>query len=268
MPDLVSARPLAFVWHDFASAEECDALVSRGEAAKKFNEAEGAQITYGNEGFRRCVMLNGKMYAEVDPEDDGLDSQSKILIDRFNAATSKFLGHSSKPHDDQWQNVVNFTPCADDGDDNENKLLAGLHVDTYNDARPRFATALLYLRCHPSNGSGDTLFASDEEAAARLLAAGIESTLDVDDPADARHEAVRALEASARPLVPARAGTLLLFFVRDKSGAVDPCGYHGSAKPVGLDKWTLQTFWAVPPQEPDVERYASERVEATLRGVT
>ena len=80
-----------------------------------------------------------------------------------------------------------------------------------HNARPRFATSLLYLRC-PERGGGETLFGSDAEAGAVLLAEGAESTLD--DAAARHHETVRALEASARPLVPAAVGTLLLFFVR------------------------------------------------------
>ena len=135
-------------------------------------------------------------------------------------------------------------------------LLQGLHVDTYNDATPRFATSLLYLRSPPRGGGGETLFAADAEAGTKLLDVGAESTLD--GAADGHSDTVRSLEGSARALVEPDAGTLLLFFVRDGDGAIDPSGFHGSAKPIGGDKWTLQTFWAAPQSE-SVEAYARER---------
>ena len=43
----ISEHPLAFVWRNFASSSECDALVARAEAAREFTLAEGATITYG-----------------------------------------------------------------------------------------------------------------------------------------------------------------------------------------------------------------------------
>ena len=48
-------------------------------------------------------------------------------------------------------------------------------MDTYNDATPRFATSLLYLRSPPRGGGGETLFAADAEAGTKLLDVGAES---------------------------------------------------------------------------------------------
>ena len=80
----------------------------------------------------------------------------------------------------------------------------------------------------------------------------VESTIDASG-----HEAlVSDLEASCRALVPPDQGTMLLFFVRGADGAVDPDAFHGSARPLSGDKWTLQTFWAAPESE-DPGRYAS-----------
>ena len=73
--ELISRVPLAFVWRQFASRHECDALVAHGEAARDFTAQQvapsgagaqdEAQISYGIEGFRRVVEMNGKVYAEV-----------------------------------------------------------------------------------------------------------------------------------------------------------------------------------------------------------
>ena len=253
----ISSQPLAYAWVGFASCEECDALVARGEAARGFTVRAGAQLTYGVEGFRRVVQMNGKVYAEVatreeDPEDD-LGCVARKLVDRFNEVTCAFLGHSTNEHAAQWQNVVNHTPRIPD---TYPGLLSGLHVDTYNHSSARFATSLLYLRSPPRGGGGETLFAADVDAGATLLEHGAESTFD--NAADRLHSSVTALEASTRALVEPDAGTLLLFFVRDSTGAVDPAAFHGSARPVGGDKWTLQTFWAAPPGAA-IEAYARER---------
>jgi hypothetical protein len=280
--ELISRVPLAFVWRQFASRHECDALVAHGEAARDFTAQQvapsgagaqdEAQISYGIEGFRRVVEMNGKVYAEVargsDVEDLGggrLSETAETLVERFNCTSAAFLGHDAGPHDDQWQNVVNCTPNSTDGASGPSCLLQGMHVDTYNDSAPRFATSLLYLRC-PLQG-GETLFASDVEAGTALLDSGVESTLE--DAAErisvagSGRSAARALEESARPLVSPGAGTLLLFFVRGPHGAVCPAGFHGSSRPHGGDKWTLQTFWAAPPGA-NIENYAQERFAHVL----
>jgi len=274
--ELVSREPLVFVWRQFASERECEALAAHGEAARGFagsasaqDGCSEAQIAYGVEGFRRVVQMNGKLYAEVASVGDGGDTRlceaAQALVERFNCASAAFLGHAESPHDEQWQSVVNCTPGVSAHWAGAARLLQGVHVDTYNDSAPRFATSLLYLRC-PPHGC-ETLFASDVAAGAALLERGVESTLE-DAAARIRvaatgRNAMHALEASAHPLVPASAGTLLLFFVRGPSGAVCPASFHGSARPAGGDKWTLQTFWAAPP-DADVECYARERVAHVL----
>lgn len=65
--ELISRVPLAFVWRQFASKHECDALVAHGEAARDFaarqvapsgaGAQDEAQISYGIEGFRRVVEI-------------------------------------------------------------------------------------------------------------------------------------------------------------------------------------------------------------------
>lgn len=241
-------------------------------------------MTYGVEGFRRCICMNGKIYAEVAGKDEeehtDLGELARGLVDRVTSVLPDFLGHEehAERHDAQWQDVVNGTPAMTN---HAPGLLHGLHVDTYNNASARFATSLLYLRSPPANngatddnaqaaggssasgGGGETLFAADAEAGAELLSHGAESTLD--DKAARHHGTVRALEASARALVPPATGSLLLFFVRDgATGSVDPAGFHGSARPIGGDKWTLQTFWAAPPGA-DAKRYARERHECVAK---
>ena len=60
MWERVSSKPMAFVWRNFATHDECEALVAHAEAARDFTIASGCQITYDVEGFRRVVQLNGK----------------------------------------------------------------------------------------------------------------------------------------------------------------------------------------------------------------
>ena len=103
----VSESPLAYVWEDFASRAECDALVARGEAARAFTLAEQATITYGVEGFRRCICMNGKIYAEIaaaeEEEYADLDDVTRTLVERFTARAVEFLGHGAHvAHEAQW----------------------------------------------------------------------------------------------------------------------------------------------------------------------
>ena len=244
----VSSAPLAFAWRAFASEAECEALVAHAAAARAFAVGEDAAVVYSVEGFSRVVQMNDKMYAWVDHgERGGLSAAAQALVDRFDGASAAFLGVASAEEQQQpWQSVVNLTPqCA-----GAPGLLNGLHVDTYNDEPRRFATSLLYLRT--VERGGETLFASDPAGAA-LLDARVESTLDA---TTGRARLVSDLEASSRPLVPPEQGTLLLFFVRGADGVIDPAAFHGSARPLSGDKWTLQTFWAVPDRFEDVDGYA------------
>ena len=245
MLERVSDSPLAYAWRGFASACECEALVAHGKAAREFALASGAQLVYGVEGFSRVVQMNGKLYAKVDEERGGLSATAQALVDRFDEVATDFLALPPL----QQEQVVNFTPRVSDGGPG---LLNGLHVDTYNDEPRRFATSLLYLRT--VEHGGETLFASHPTGAA-LLARSVESTID----APGCDELTVDLEATCRSLVSPCQGTLLLFFVRGAGGAVDPAAFHGSARPLSCDKWTLQTFWAVP-SDADMETYARGRV--------
>ena len=142
--------------------------------------------------------------------------------------------------------------------DDEAALLNGLHVDTYNEPR-RYATSLLYLRS--VERGGETRFAS-HPAGAALLERGVESTID----AAGSEVLASELEAAGRALVQPECGTLLLFFTRGADGATDSSAFHGSARPLSCDKWTLQTFWAAPTGE-DAGVYARARVRsASERG--
>ncbi|CAD7941832.1 unnamed protein product [Amoebophrya sp. A120] len=60
-------------------------------------------------------------------------------------------------------------------------------------------------------------------------------------------------------------GKLLVFFTRDAKGNVDPCSWHGSAQVYGVDKWTLQTFKAVPMAPEVAENRKTEHDEASER---
>lgn len=248
----ISKQPLAFAWRRFATPHECNELISRVEAARTDVAARGVESATDMPGFGYVWSMNGKVHARAkDSEELGEDASA--LVRRFDLVTSEFLQHEANQNDVMWQKVVNLTPAAADGE--PRKLLRnGVHVDTHNNARPRFATALLYLRS-PQEG-GETLFASNSGAGARLLAHGAESS--GVGASMLMHELAEELEASARPLVPPATGTLLLFFVRGGGGQVDPAGFHGSAVPIGGDKWTLQTFWAAPPGA-NVEAYARAR---------
>ena len=58
--------------------------------------------------------------------------------------------------------------------------------------------------------------------------------------------------------MPPERGTLIVFYSRRPDGSVDPSAFHGSARPLSGEKWTLQTFWAAPAAY-GAEAYARER---------
>ena len=255
MWERVSLEPLAFVWRDFASRAECEGLVARAAAARDFTVASGCQMTYGVEGFRRVMQLNGKTYAEVADDgevEDDLEPAAASLVRRFDEVVAKLLGTLPGTSQHSMQRVVHCTPRMEGAPAG---LLNGLHVDTYNDEPRRYATSLLYLR--GIDVGGETLFAT-HEAGESLLAQGVESTI-----ADGGSEGdKRMLESACRSLVPPSQGTLLLFFVRGADGHVDPAAFHGSARPLSEDKWTLQTFWAAPVGARPVEFACSAHAHA------
>lgn len=227
-----------FGWRGFASAAECDQLVAHGQAAAEFATSSGSQMVYGVEGFSRVLQMNGKVYADVSKALEELatmDTVAQALVERFDRKVAEFMNVTAS--DEQWQSVVHCTPMTADAAPG---LLNGLHVDTFNNAKLRFATSLLYLKT--IERGGETLFSQASDTGASLLENGIESTLQD----DCHHTSRLELEADCRALVPPAQGTLLLFYVRRPDGHVDPAAFHGSARPLSCDKWTLQTFWAAP----------------------
>ncbi|CAE8587904.1 unnamed protein product, partial [Polarella glacialis] len=270
---LVSASPLVFLYEGFATRSECKSLVEAGtrlrhaidgghselcEALARFGVAHGAL------GFRRVYCLPGsrKLRAEFDIDDTHQQEPSTgQLLKRFEAAVGDFVG--CEPHCDEDSCVLNLTPGREDGA----ALEGGLHVDTFNDEPRRFATAILYLNdLHAADG-GQTVWpaaanapAEVVEAGKKLLHAGLESTLQPEGGAPAE-----ALEAHAAQVLRAhtgeqdllserqglslrpRCGSLVVFFTRGLDGKVDPRSWHGSAAVrKHADKWTLQTFKAMP----------------------
>ena len=113
MWERVSLEPLAFVWRDFASRAECEGLVARAAAARDFTVASGCQMTYGVEGFRRVMQLNGKTYAEVADDgevEDDLEPAAASLVRRFDEVVAKLLGTLPGTSQHSMQRVVHCTP--------------------------------------------------------------------------------------------------------------------------------------------------------------
>ena len=242
----VSTQPLAFVFRGFASAEECESLIRAGEAARAFwrsyTSVHGIQSVRTAQFSSIAEYGNGKLYAKLDRS----SSSTLDLVDRFDAAAASLMGLDAAKGESQLH-------CTPAWPDDEAALLNGLHVDTYNEPR-RCATSLLYLRS--VERGGETRFAS-HPAGAALLERGVESTID----AAGSEVLASELEAAGRALVQPERGTLLLFFTRGADGATDPSAFHGSARPLSCDKWTLQTFWAAPAAK-DAGEYARARVRS------
>lgn len=291
---LVSASPLAFVWPDFATAAECDALVSAGDVLLRAID-EGADeaaealrgrlskfgVSHGDPGFRRVYKLpeSRKLRAEFDPDATvELGGDGCALVRRFESTIADFL--QCPPHADEDSCVLNLTPGRSHGA----PLESGLHVDTFNDEPRRFATAILYLSSLGPEEGGQTIFPLAARAPPSAVAAGeellrshVESTLEALSKWSLR-AAAEAIEAHAAAVLAAhreaadlsdeasalsvrpRRGSLMVFFTRDHmQGDIDGRSWHGSAAIAGdAKKWTLQTFKAAPlGQEP--RAFAAER---------
>lgn len=299
--ELLSSAPLAYAWHGFASACECQCLVKAGTRLQQIidenldPELSGTLrrhgVAHGLPGFRRAYLLPGsrKLRAEFDHEAEAELGDGCALLRRFEADVGEFVGCPAHEAEDSC--ILNVTPGRSD----KTALEHGLHVDTFNDEPRRFATAILYLTDLDSTQGGHTLFplaagapASAVAAGEALLRAGVESTdaiAELETDGAATFAAAEVLEAhatalalSARRAVPTagsalaapaealalspRCGSLLVFFTRGRDGRVDNRAWHGSAAVVaGTSKWTLQTFKAAPPGQ-DPEAFGAERASA------
>ena len=140
----------------------------------------------------RRKLASGKLGHSVAPQDEGLSQEERAALAAFEqrvsliAGTAARIGRDGADTRPVFKRATAQTGASTDSSDEDPTadhracrvpgLPNGLHVDTHNAQKRRYASVILYLNSIPPGCGGETVFPHAKHAAAALLQANVTHT--------------------------------------------------------------------------------------------
>jgi hypothetical protein len=140
----------------------------------------------------RRKLASGKLGHSVAPQDEGLSQEERAVLTAFEQRVSLIAGTAARSGQDGadtrpvFKRATPQTGASTDSSDEDPTadhracrvpgMPNGLHVDTHNAQKRRYASVILYLNSIPPGCGGETVFPHAKNAAAALLQANVTHT--------------------------------------------------------------------------------------------